>query len=75
VRVVIIVALLLALLAGCAGARVVEATPVGGTLELHGERDTAVKRATEAMLAHCGSADATITSVNGDFVHYRCNAT
>jgi hypothetical protein len=72
VRVVIIVALLLA---GCAGARVVEATPVGGTLELHGERDQAVKRATAKMLEHCGSADATITSVNGDFVHYRCNAT
>jgi hypothetical protein len=72
VRVVIIVALTLA---GCAGARVVEATPVGGTLELHGERDLAVKRATAKMLAHCGSADATVTSVNGDFVHYRCNAT
>jgi hypothetical protein len=71
VRAVIIVAFTLA---GCAGARVVEATPVGGTLELHGERDLAVKRATAKMLAHCGSADATITSVNGDFVHYRCNA-
>jgi hypothetical protein len=74
VRLIIILAL-----SSCAGARVIDATPVGGTLELHGNRARAKKRATEKMLAHCGSADATITKAgdeHGDYiVHYHCNAT
>jgi hypothetical protein len=66
------------LVTACGRASLIEATPTGGILELHGDRANAVKRANMKMLLHCGSADATIIKIgdeNGDYrVHYRCNS-
>src|SRR5262249_24601158 len=40
-------------LASCAGYQVVEKSPVGGTISLHGDRDDALDQAKREMEAHC----------------------
>ena len=49
----------------CGSARVVQRTQVGGTIELSGDRGTAMDRANDQMASHCGANNYTIV-MEGD---------
>jgi len=48
------------MLAACGTARVVQRTPVGGTIELEGDHNKAMEQANEEMAAHCGLSNFTV---------------
>jgi len=47
-------------LAACGTARVVQKTPIGGTIELEGDHNKAMEQANEEMAAHCGFSNFTV---------------
>ena len=47
-------------LAACGTARVVQKTPIGGTIELQGDHNKAMEQANEEMAAHCGFSNFTV---------------
>lgn len=51
----------LATLAACGSARVLQRTQTGGVIELQGDRGKAMEQANQEMAAHCGPNNFTIT--------------
>lgn len=51
----------LATLAACGSARVLQRTQTGGVIELQGDRSKAMEQANQEMAAHCGPNNFTIT--------------
>jgi hypothetical protein len=49
-------------LAACGTARIVQKTPIGGTIELEGDHNKAMEQANEEMAAHCGFSNFTVLS-------------
>ena len=47
-------------LAACGTARIVQKTPIGGTIELEGDHNKAMEQANEEMAAHCGFSNFTV---------------
>jgi hypothetical protein len=68
---------IVAVVAACGTAHVVEQTSVGGTLELSGDRGKAIDEANHEMDARCGPNKWTITQAGverGEYlVHFQCN--
>ena len=52
---------MLATLAACGSARVLQRTQTGGVIELQGDRGKAMEQANQEMAAHCGPNNFTIT--------------
>lgn len=63
----------LLLLAACGGARMIQVTPTGGTLELHGDRVKAMESASSQMDDKCGKASWAIVDEVDLRVIFRCN--
>ena len=52
--------LIVALVAACGSARVIQRTQAGGVIELQGDRGKAMEQANQEMASHCGPNNYTI---------------
>jgi hypothetical protein len=57
---------LVAALAACGGATVIERTPQGGIIELHGDHDRSMNEANQQMAAQCGANNYEIAQENDE---------